>query len=184
MNKSLRTLMLVAAAATAPMAVAAEAETLVLASIYNTGVEVGAVDATPRSLALDVRRDMSDLAWIGAQFVTGIQEDAVDASTDLELDSVLAVQVGVQHEFTDAVKGYAFLGFGMAEVSMTGAGAGSADGTSFQYGVGATFFVGEMGDADAMLDVGWAVLFDDSMGSGAGSDVTISGPHVGFGLAF
>lgn len=180
MKYPLRTAML-AAMLLAPMG--AMAETMISASIFNTDVEAGGVDATPRSLALEARFELSDLAWVGAQFVKGIQGDEVAPGDEAELDNAMAARFGVQHAFTDAVKGYAYLGFGTAKISTTSAG--SADGTSFQYGLGATFYVGEMGDADAMLDVGWSVLFDDDMSTPGGDiAVKISGPHIGFGLAF
>lgn len=168
------------------LAAPALADTSVIASVMDSRIEAGTLDASPLALAVELRHELSEYFYAGGQVAFGIDEDSAAANTDLGLDSAWGLNLGAQLPFSHYAKGYAFVGLSNAEVSLTATGpggaSGSADGLATAFGIGATFRVGKQG----LIDVGWTSLYDDDMDTAGGGnvDVAIDGLHVGYGLTF
>lgn len=168
--KRLLTVSLTVAAMTAAPAFAGNT---VGVAVQNLDVDSAGASASPLSLSVDLRHDLSKNVYVGGQIAFALDDDQ-----GVEVSQVLGVDLGLQHQFSHAVGVYGFAGLGMAKVD---SGAGDGDGVSLRFGVGANLTVGRNG----VLDIGWSSLFDDDMDF-AGTDVPveIAGPHVGLGMRF
>lgn len=160
----------------------ADTKNAVIGSIYLPKVEVDfppSYDASPDALQFEFRHSMNRNVWLGAMLTTGFGSDELVPGTDVEIGNSLTLMVGAQAEFAHHVSGWAFLGYGKAEGSMSGGN--DADGNGVAWGLGVDFQV-----TDQMLvDVGYVSLFDDTMdSSGTDVDVAIAGPRAGIGFAF
>lgn len=179
-----RALSLLAVIGTLASANAAAADNAVIGSIYLPKVEVDfppALDASPDALQFEFRHSMNRNVWLGAMLTTGFGSDDLVPGLDVEVGNSLTVMVGAQAEFAHHVTGWAFLGYGKAEGSLSGVISDDADGNGVAWGLGVDFQVNDQ----MLVDVGYVSLFDDTMdASGTDVDVAIAGPRVGIGFTF
>lgn len=152
------------------------------ASIYAPDIEVGAADASPDGLMLDLRFPLNRNFWMGSTLATTLSKDNIAGGIDVELGASLAVNLGVQTELAHHTYGYAYVGYGAAKVLASGAGATDLDGKGVTFGAGLQFLLGD----HFLIDAGYASLFDGDMedGTGVDSSTTIAGPRVGLGAKF
>ncbi|MFP5441765.1 MAG: outer membrane beta-barrel protein [Gammaproteobacteria bacterium] len=163
---------------------AADTKNAVIGSIYLPKVEVDfppALDASPDALQFEFRHSMNRNVWLGAMLTTGFGSDDLVPGLDVEVGNSLTVMVGAQAEFAHHVSGWAFLGYGKAEGSMSGAASGDADGNGVAWGLGVDFRINDQ----MLVNAGYVSLFDGTMdSSGTDVDVAIAGPRVGIGFTF
>lgn len=170
----MKRLLAAAIAASALAATPALAGTSVAVSVQNLDLEVGAGEASPLSLTVDLKHDLSSNVFVGGQLGFALDDDQ-----GTEVSQLFGVDVGLKHQFSNAFGVYGAVGLGSAAVDTTGGSDG--DGMSLRYGMGALLTVGRNG----VLDIGWSSLYDDDMDfAGVDVPVTIAGPHVGLGLRF
>lgn len=176
-----RAFALLAASAALAFSSATSAGPSLTASIYAPDIEMGGGDASPDGLLLDLRFPMNRHFWMGGTLATSLSADKV-AGTEVELGTAFAVNLGVQTEFAHNTFGYAYLGYGAAEVLASGGGATDLDGKGVAFGAGLQFLVGDR----LLVDAGYVSLFDGDMENAGGVDVdtTIAGPRVGIGAKF
>lgn len=177
-----RALALFAASSALVFSTAASAGPSLTASIYAPDIELGAADAGPDGLLLDLRFPLNRNVWMGGTLATTLGEDNITGGIDVELGASAAVNVGFQTEFAHNTFGYAYLGYGAAKVLQSGIGATDLDGMGVTFGAGVQFLVGD----HLLIDAGYASLFDGDMENSAGVETatTIAGPRVGIGAKF
>lgn len=151
----------------------------IIGSVYLPDTDVDNDSASPDSLLLEIRQPLNRNFWLGASLGTALGEDSILPGIDVELGNSLAVNLGVQAEFSHRVYGYAYVGYGKAELDATG---GGVDGNGVAWGLGVDFKLND----NLLVDVGYATLFDGDMEDDIGTeyDVTIAGPRVGLGFTF
>lgn len=176
-----RALSLLAVAGVLASANASAADNAVIGSIYLPKVDIDTENASPDALQVEFRHSLNRNVWLGAMLTTGFGSDELVPGLDVEVGNSLTVMVGAQAEFAHHVTGWAFLGYGKAEGSLSGAINEDADGNGVAWGLGVDFQINDQ----MLVDVGYVSLFDDTMdASGTDVDVAIAGPRVGIGFTF
>lgn len=177
-----RVLALLAASGALVFSTAANAGPSLTASIYAPDIEVGASDAGPDGLLLDLRFPLNSTFWLGGTLATSLSEDTTVGGTDVEVGTSLTLNLGVQSELSHNVFGYGYLGYGTSEVLASGAGASDLDGMGVTFGAGLQFLLGD----NLLIDAGYVSLFDGDMEDGTGIEfsTSIAGPRVGIGAKF
>lgn len=162
----------------------ADTKNAVIGSIYLPKVDVDfppTLDASPDALQVEFRHSMNRNVWLGAMLTTGFGSDELVPGVDVEVGNSLTVMVGAQAEFAHHVTGWAFLGYGKAEGSLSAGASADGDGNGVAWGLGVDFQINDQ----MLVDVGYVSLFDDTMDfSGTDVDVAVAGPRVGIGFAF
>ncbi|MFZ5724374.1 MAG: outer membrane beta-barrel protein [Pseudomonadota bacterium] len=157
------------------------ADNAVIGSLYLPTVDVEEENGSPDALQVEFRHSLNRNVWFGGMLTTGFGEDALTPLNDVEVGNSLTLMIGAQTEFAHRVSGYAFLGYGKAEGSVTGPGGGDADGNGVAWGLGMDFGVSD----NMLIDVAYVSLFDGDMDvDGVDIEVAIAGPRVGIGFTF
>ena len=152
-----------------------------IASIYAPDVELGAAEASPDGLTIDLRVPVGSNFWVGGTLASTLSEDTVAPGLGVELGASLSFNVGVQAELAHHIYAYGYLGYGAAKV-LADAPLGDFDGKSVTWGAGVQFQAGD----HFLIDAGYASLFDGDMEDdvGVSVDTSIAGPRVGLGVKF
>lgn len=156
----------------------------IIGSIYTPDIDAsspslsGSGSASPDGLTLEIRQPVGSNFWVGAGLATSLNSDNA-SGLDAKLGTALNFNLGAQAEFNHYVAGYAYLGYGTAQVLSN---IDDIDGEGVIWGAGLQFRLADHFFADA----GYVSLFDGDMEGNAGTsyNVTINGPRVGLGFRF
>ncbi len=156
----------------------------VIGSIYTPDIDAtssllsGSGSASPDGLTLEIRQPVGSNFWVGAGLTTSLNSDNA-SGLDAEIGTSLGFNLGVQAEFNHYVAGYAYLGYGTAQVLSN---IDDIDGKGVAWGAGLQFRLTD----HFLADAGYVSLFDGDMEGNAGAqyNVTIAGPRVGLGFRF
>ncbi len=159
----------------------------VIGSIYTPTIDatsslLGSGSANPDGLILEIRQPVGSNFWVGASLATSLNGDQIGPGTKVELGNSLDFNLGAQAEFNHYVAGYAYLGYGAAQVLSNNNTIGNVDGKGVTWGAGLQFRLTD----HFLADAGYVSLFDGDMEGNAGTqyNVTIAGPRVGLGFRF